>query len=217
MQQECYMVPGVPEEAKSDQHTENSLVRHHQVVYTRREGASEAIGFEQRMGIKILNRDWSDKRVRKCIYRILQSSNLCSMSTVTKANRAHINVAYFAYTKKGRLEIFYISYPDSLHSKNLLSNPSMGMAIYGSHQEWGGHDRGMQLIGSCEEAKGATLRKAESIYGTRFPRYSSWKKQFTEEKGGFQLRSYRFIPTVAKFLDESEKEYGDALVVVRME
>jgi uncharacterized protein YhbP (UPF0306 family) len=166
------------------------------------------------MALGTLKRSWSDKNARRSIYRILEENTLCSMATVTKEERAHINVAYFAHTKHGKLEIYYISYHDSLHSKNLLLNPSMGMAIYGSNQEWEGHDRGMQLLGRCQEAKGIFRRKAESVYGGRFRKYSKWRKQFAEEKQSFELRFYRFVPNLAMFLDEGEREYGESLVIV---
>jgi uncharacterized protein YhbP (UPF0306 family) len=166
------------------------------------------------MGMGTLKRSWNDKNALRSIYRILGENLLCSMSTVTKENKAHINIAYFAYAKKGRLEIFYLSYPDSMHSKNLLLNPSMGMAIYNSNQEWGARDRGMQLLGKCKEAKGAVRERAESFYSARYRKYAEWRKDFAKERGTFELRFYRFIPRVAMFLDEGEKEYGDSLVVV---
>ena len=118
------------------------------------------------------------------------------MSTVTRRHKPHINVGYFAYTKKGKLEIFYLSYPDSLHSKNLLSNSSLGMTICDSKQEWGRHDAGIQLIGNCREVKGSLRSKVESVYGDRFKKYIAWKKEFARgEKGGeFPMRFYRFTP-----------------------
>jgi hypothetical protein len=92
----------------------------------------------------------------------------------------------------------------------------MGVAIYRSNQVWGGHDRGIQLLGECHEAEGAVQRKAESIYGARFQKYENWKKGFAKQKRKFDLRFYRFVPKVAIFLDESQEEYVNALVVVDM-
>jgi hypothetical protein len=168
--------------------------------------------------METLKRDWNDGTVRRSIYRILENNLLASMSTVSGKNRAHINIGYFAYLKKGKLAIYYLSYPNSMHSKNLLRNPSMGMAIFDSKQKWGGHDRGMQLLGICKQVKGRSLlRKVEAIYGGRFKKYAKWKSQFTKErKGKFEMRFYRFVPEVAMFLDEGEKEYRDALVIVSL-
>lgn len=74
----------------------------------------------------------------------------------------------------------------------------------------------MQLLGTCREAKGRLLKKAESAYGKRFKKFAKWKKQFQTENKRFELRFYCFVPSIAMFLDEGEKEYGDALVVVSM-
>jgi hypothetical protein len=168
------------------------------------------------VGIQTIKRKWSDNRARRSIHRILEDSVLCSMSTVTKENKAHINIAYFAYSQTPKLEVYYLSYPDSLHSKNLVLNSSMGMAIYGSKQDWGGHDRGMQMIGTCAECRGVLRRRAVMAYAGRFKKFAKWKKEFAQENGKFELRFYRFLPSVAMFLDEGVKEYGDALVIVQI-
>lgn len=162
-----------------------------------------------------LKRNFSDKKVRRSVYHILESNTLCSMSTVTRENKSHISIGYFAYTKKGELQIFYLSYPGSLHSKNLLSNSSMGITIYDSKQEWGGHDRGIQLIGTCREVKGSLHSRAEAVYGNRFKKYLRWAKEFAKEKGSeFPMRFYRFIPQRMMIVDESVMEFGDSLVLV---
>jgi uncharacterized protein YhbP (UPF0306 family) len=168
------------------------------------------------MGLETIKRSWSDRNARRSVYRILESNVLCSMATITRQSKPHINVAYFAYTKKGSLELFYLSYPDSLHSKNLLRNPSMGIAVYGSNQEWGGHDRGMQLLGKCKEARGILSKRAESVYGNRFRKYKEWHLKFKHEKVRFEYRFYRFVPKLLMFLDEGEEEYRDSLVMMSL-
>jgi uncharacterized protein YhbP (UPF0306 family) len=168
-----------------------------------------------KLGMGTLKRHLSDKKVQKSLFRILESNRLCSMSTVTRKNKAHINIGYFAYRAKTKLEIFYLSYPDSLHSKNLLSNTTMGMTICDSKQEWGGHDRGVQLIGTCREAKGSLYHRAESVYDKRFNKYARWKEEFAKEKRGtFPMRFYRFVPRRAMLVDETVKEFGDSLVLL---
>ncbi len=166
------------------------------------------------MGLKTIKRSWTDRNARRSVYRILESNVLCSMSTITGQSKPHINIGYFAYTKKGTLELFYLSYPNSHHSKNLLRNSSMGIAVYGSNQEWGGHDRGVQLLGTCQEAKGILSKKAESVYGARFRKYREWRLKFKGGKTRFEYRFYRFAPKLLMFLDEGEEEYRDSLVVV---
>ncbi|MDH2902130.1 MAG: pyridoxamine 5'-phosphate oxidase family protein [archaeon] len=117
-------------------------------------------------GLLIVKRKFSDKRVKRSIFDILKRNVLCSMATVDKNGRAHINTAYFAYSNCP--ELFFCSYPDSIHCKNLSKNSSMAITVFESAQTWGKPDRGIQLLGSCHESKGNLRKKAEKVYGSRF-------------------------------------------------
>jgi uncharacterized protein YhbP (UPF0306 family) len=175
------------------------------------------LGLSKRLGMPTVTRNFSDSKVRRSIYQILEDNRLCAMSTVTKKGEAHINIGYFAFTKRGRLELYYLSYPDSLHSKNLNSNSTMGIAIFDSKQEWLGKDRGLQLLGTCAEARGSQCKKAESVYSSRYSKYPRWKKEFARERNGiFPMRLYRFLPKSGKLLDERVEEFHDSLVLVSL-
>ncbi len=156
------------------------------------------------MAIRTITLPFSDNRVRRSLFEILRSNVLCSMATVTQAGRAHINTTYFGYSDKP--ELYFLSYPDSAHCKNLLRNSSMAMTVFRSAQIWGKPDTGLQLFGTCHEAKGRGAQKAESIYSLRFTGYGNWRSQIQKEEGTFRLRFYRFVPTEAKILDE--KKFG---------
>ncbi len=165
--------------------------------------------------LRIVKRSFLDPRVRRSVRRILRGSVLCSMSTVAPGNRAHINTAYFAYSPD--LELYFLSDPGSLHCRNLERNPSMAIAIFRSDQVWGRLDRGMQLFGTCREAKGRQAGLARRLYGKRFPAYLRYLLGTSPEdrRAAAQLRSYgsyRFIPRRVKILDE--REFGDGVFVV---
>lgn len=165
------------------------------------------------MAIRTIRLSFSDNRVRRSLFGILRSNVLCSMATVTQPGRAHINTAYFGYSDKP--ELYFLSYPDSVHCKNLLRNPSMAMTVFRSAQTWGKPDTGLQLFGACHEAKGRWAEKAETIYSRRFTGHAKWRGQIQKEEGAFGLRFYRFVPTEAKILDE--KKFGaGTFVKVRM-
>jgi uncharacterized protein YhbP (UPF0306 family) len=152
-------------------------------------------------GLKIIERRFSEREVKQSIFDILKHNVLCSMATVNKNGRkAHINTAYFAYSKEP--ELFFCSYPDSIHCLNLAKNSSMAMTVFNSNQTWGKPDRGIQLFGSCEEAKGHWRKKAEKVYGSRFKEFRNWKREIEKEEGEFTLNLYRFAPHEAKILDE---------------
>src|SRR5205814_6810141 len=94
----------------------------------------------------------SAARVRRSIVRILRTNTLCSLATVTANRRAHINHVYFCYS--GDFAFYFLSDPSSQHCRNLKTNASMAITVFGSAQKWGGADRGVQLFGRCREAVG---------------------------------------------------------------
>ncbi len=156
-------------------------------------------------------RKFSEGRARRSILRILRANVLCSMATVTKKNRAHINHAYFCYSPD--LEVYFLSDPSSLHCRNLETNSSMAITIFNSSQKWGGSDRGMQLFGTCREARGRQASKAEHSYAKRFRSYGKWRASLSQdERRLFRYRFYHFVPTQVKILDE--REFGVGAFVI---
>lgn len=153
-------------------------------------------------------------RLQRSIFRILQETTLCSIATVSGLNKAHINTAYFAYSKD--LELYFLSDPGAVHCKNVSINPSMAMTIFNSLQTWGKPDRGLQLFGTCRDAKGVAAAKAERAYARRFPQYARRTAHTHSDKSeGSRLRSYhfyRFVPNTIKVFDEPE--FGSGVFVV---
>ena len=101
----------------------------------------------------------------------MNASPLCSLATVSPGGRAHINHMYFAWSD--RFEVFWISDPDSLHSRNLTRNSSAAVTIYDSHQTWGRLDRGIQLFGTGGVMSWRAAQEARSAYGKRFRDYDA--------------------------------------------
>ena len=146
-------------------------------------------------------RKFSEARIRKSVLHLLQENTLCSLATVRRNNRPHISPVYFCYSKD--LELYFLSDPRSLHCQNLLTNASMAVTFFDSSQKWGHADRGMQLFGTCHEARGEYTTQAERLYGKRFSAFEEWKTAHNED-ASFQYRFYRFVPREIKILDESE-------------
>lgn len=152
---------------------------------------------------------FSEGRVRGSMFSLLQENVLCSIATVTKHNKAHINDAYFCYSME--LRLYFLSDPSSLHCRNILVNPSMAMTIFNSSQKWGGSDRGIQLFGTCSEAKGHQATQAEQLYGERFRAYEKWRANESKDQP-FRYRFYRFVPRKIKVLDEGK--FGGGVFVI---
>ena len=166
-------------------------------------------------GLRTVKRSFSDPRVRKSVLRILRENVLCSMATIARGDRAHINTAYFCYSPA--MEVYFLSDGSSLHCRNIERNPSMAITIFRSTQTWGRPDRGLQLFGACHPARGIQVSNAERLYGTRFPAYLRYTMSVRGEdrRTGNQLRSYqfyRFVPREVKILDE--REFGGGVFIV---
>lgn len=134
----------------------------------------------------------------------MNASPLCSLATVSPAGNAHINHMYFAWTD--RFEVYWISDPDSLHSRNLTWNSSAAVTIYDSHQTWGRPDRGIQLFGAAGVTRGPASQNARRVYGRRFRDYVA---------DAYDLPAYRFRPRTLKLFDERSLA-GGTLVTARV-
>lgn len=163
------------------------------------------------MGIQIVTGSLRTRRIRKSLVRLLRENRLASFATVDARGRAYINTAYFAWLPDW--SIVFFSYPDSTHVRNLVRNPSMGVAIFDSHQRWGGADRGLQMAGICRRARGSSAAEATRAYARRFPGFHEWRDRESQETGEFGLQAFRFTPHRVKLLDERSLGGGTFVVV----
>ena len=159
-------------------------------------------------GASLDSNEFSEEQVRQNFLRILDSSRLCSIATVTPEGRAHINTAFFSYSEK--LELYFWSHPESLHCRNLLNNASMAMTVFSTQQPWIGPGQGIQLFGTGEATSGSAAEEAERSYRRRFEDYENWKATLKEDDLARQYRFYRFDVAAVKILDE--KNWGDVWV-----
>lgn len=160
-------------------------------------------------GEKTTPRRLTSDRLQKVMSRILKKNKLCAIATVAGDGRAHVNTAYFAYS--AALELYFLSHPDSLHCRNLQKRATMAIAVFDSGQVWGERDRGLQLFGTCHEARGAMARQAERAYSKRFKPYAAWKTELDPDDLAREYRLYRFVTRRLKVFDE--REFGGAMFV----
>ena len=152
----------------------------------------------------------TNRQIQRSVYQTLADNVLCSIASVTAEGNAHINTAYFSYTPD--LKVYFLSHPNALHCQNILSNPSMALAIFSSNQTWGSPDRGLQLFGMCKQVTGREANKADRLYGKRFAKYAAWKANLASNLPERDYRLYRFITSELKVFDE--KELGAGIFVV---
>jgi uncharacterized protein YhbP (UPF0306 family) len=136
----------------------------------------------------------SGSRLASAARRLVDASPLCAIATVSPGGRAHVNTAYFAWDDA--LAIVWLSAPEARHSRNVRERPSTAIAVFDSHQKWGGLDHGIQLFGSARELRGAAAREADRLYRHRF-----------REAAAADLETYRYYrlrPRSLKLFDEHE-------------
>jgi len=161
-------------------------------------------------GLPILTSGITDRRVQRSVHHLLAENVLCSMATITAQGRAYINTAYFSYTPD--LKVYFFSHPNALHCQNIVSNPSMALAIFSSNQTWGSPDRGLQLLGMCKQVAGREASKADKLYSKRFTEYATWKANLASNTLGLDYQFYRFVTAELKVFDE--KEFGAGIFVM---
>ncbi len=160
-------------------------------------------------GTSLASGRFIEERVRQSVVEILDSNVLFSTATVTSEGRAHINTAYFSHSDE--LRLYFLSHPDSLHCRNLSSNPSMAATVFSSRQQWTDPGQGVQLFGTFEQTSGSSEEEAERWYRRRFPTFENWKATLMDDDPARQYRFYRFDVAAVKILDE--KNFGDAVFV----
>jgi uncharacterized protein YhbP (UPF0306 family) len=151
------------------------------------------------------SRRFSSERLERLARRLMNASPLCSLATVSPGSRAHINHMYFGWNRG--FDVFWISDPDSRHSRNLAANPSAAITIYDSRQTLGRPDRGIQLFGSAGIVIGAAADEGERVYSARFPSYE------LPESDSYPF--YRFRPRTIKLFYEGVLGAG-TLVTARV-
>lgn len=166
-------------------------------------------------GLVTIRKPFAHRRLQQSLFRILRENQLCSMSTITPEGLAHVNTAYFCYSPT--LDVFFLSDPSSLHCRNVQRNSTMAMAIFRSDQPWNRPGRGIQMFGTCAQARGGKVGEATALYAKRFAAYRRHLQGTRETdrriaKGLRAYRFYRFLPSSVKIMDESA--FGGGVFVV---
>lgn len=159
-----------------------------------------------KLDLKFKHREYSDGDLNASIQEILESNILCAMATIKNGTTGYINTAYYCYNKD--LEFFFLSNPKSQHCDNFTRNDSVALAICDSHQPWTEDQKGLQIIGRCELAKGGKLAEATTAYVKRFVGLKDWIKHPNDFlKGALETRPYVIRTNWLKLYDT--ERFGD--------
>ena len=159
------------------------------------------------MKIHFRHPEYTDERLSKAVFSILEAVNLCSIATVGNDGVAHINAAYFCYTAD-LLDIYFVSDPSTKHGQNMAVMPQVALAIFDTNQAWGAPLKGLQLFGRCHLASTMESASALMVHASRFKAYAEYinaLNPFERERSPHKF--YVFRPTAVKILDE--RDFGE--------
>jgi len=154
------------------------------------------------VGIHLNNSAYPDERLRRSIFRILETVTLCSLATAGLDAVAHINTAYYCYTDG--IEIYFVSDPGTKHCHNIAIQPRIAVAIFDTNQPWGDALRGLQMFGECHLASAQESIAAFRAHASRFLAYGDYIQALSPfERDSSPHKFYVFLPASVKILDES--------------
>lgn len=155
--------------------------------------------------------DYEDNKLNESISDIVSKTNLLSMSTVRPNGTAHINTSFFSYDNK--LNLYYISSPNTEHTTNILTNSSVAATIFNSNlQFWKDDMQGIQIFGNSCKTKMIELPKATATFIRRFPVFASLVSNPEDfSKKAVEVRMYTIKPIRIKLFDETR--FGEEVFI----
>lgn len=161
------------------------------------------------MPVTFVHAKYRSRVLARSIARILRSSHLCSLATLTSSGRPHINTAF--YCVDSRFRFFFISDTSSRHGRNLARTPQAAMTIFDSAQRWGAPLHGIQLFGTCRRVRQPALADhADRCYRSHFPAYARWCRTLNSTAVAELASSYFvFIPRTLTLFDE--RRFGEEI------
>lgn len=158
------------------------------------------------LSFKFNHPEYPDTALNDSILEILESNILCAIATIKEDQTSYIHTAYYCFNDS--LDFFFLSDPNSQHCRNITINDTVAIAIYNSDQPWAEDQKGAQILGRCQQAKGRKLIEATTLYLKRFTSLSDWIKHPDDfVKGALDTRPFVIKTHWLQLYDT--KRFGD--------
>jgi uncharacterized protein YhbP (UPF0306 family) len=118
--------------------------------------------------------------------RIIDANHYLTLATADRDGRPWASPVY--YTPDGGLDFYWVSRPDSRHSRNLTERPEVAIVIYDSHQPVFVSEA-VYLTAQAQQVESSELARCTEIYRSRLPGLTSFEPQRLQEPAA--LRLYR--------------------------
>lgn len=117
---------------------------------------------------------------------LVEACSVMTLATVDEAGLPHAVNLYFAFDD--RLALYFVSDPDSLHSKHLAARPQVAVTIYPQVKMWQ-QIRGVQLHGRASAIDAADWEAVWQRYKLRFP-FVVEIEQLVRDQQFYQIRPH---------------------------
>ncbi len=99
--------------------------------------------------------------------------------------------------------LYFLSSPESRHSRNLVQNPRVAVTIQEDYTDWL-EIKGVQMEGVASEISGVEEEKARKLYGQKFPVVGLLAQAPAAiVKALAKVRWYKIVPQRLYFIDNS--------------
>lgn len=147
---------------------------------------------------------------RSHILEYLQSHIQFALAT----NGTHPWIATMYYGVDDKLNLYFLTSPDTIHAKGLKQNPLVSAVIADSPQKPDSKKIGIQLYGTASEIEGEEAMKAAfkiwcGVLKVRDPKYS-YEGILS---GELHYRLYKLVPKKIKYYNEELWDEGDEKVI----
>ena len=150
----------------------------------------------------------SAAELRALAAELIQDQSVMTLATAMNAT-AWAAPVYYVYREPG---FYFLSGPDSRHIQEALASDQLGVAIHVPSFDWR-EIRGMQMSGRLERVAGKV--EAVTAIGAYLKKFPFTKSFFTPGaaldiaafESRFRVKLYRFIPSLAYYLD-NEIRFG---------
>lgn len=126
------------------------------------------------------------------IRALLAETCTLTLATVDPDGTPRATPLFFAIGEG--LDLYFLSRPDSQHSRNVLRNPQVAVALYPEVEAWT-EIRGLQMKGRIDQLPGEDRQEALACYRRRF----GFIARLSEVV--MQSAMYRFRPTWVRVID----------------
>ena len=153
----------------------------------------------------------------KSVESISNDTQLFSMATLFAGDQVEpwINTAYFSFDAS--FHYYYLSSPQSVHSKNLLTSPLCALSLFNTQQSAENGKQGLQIFGECRRAEGKYLKRGLLTYQKRFVGFENTIRIPEDfDKGIIESKLYCVTAHTIKIFDEQrfgEETWVEAKVI----